>query len=310
MPLARRIQTPPQNLNQYATEILPGFEALYGPRAGAYYQRVASDSMAATLLSPDVTAYGSMDDGTAAALLFARHTENRTTIVFFHVLAPWRHLNVGQDLLHCALRDLTGRHDELRTDFVPFFPLEEDETFSFQGFAKISRQLMRGTAGGAILPPVDGTTIRPALPAEFPALAQVLERTYADHRERFLFPEVQSVKAARAYLTSASRGDFGMHPTNYTLGIWQDTECLGLALGSEVLPALGFVLHLAVLPEARGRGLGTALLAAITENFGREGMDYIGLGVTCDNPAVNLYKRAGFEALLQLPVFYRASSLA
>jgi ribosomal protein S18 acetylase RimI-like enzyme len=157
---------------------------------------------------------------------------------------------------------------------------------------------------------MDGTAIRPALPAEFPALAEVLEQTYTDHRELFLFPEVQSTTAALDYITCAARGDFGTHPACYTLGIWQDTQCLGLALGSQVLPALGFVLHLAVLPEARGRGLGTALLASLTENFGLEGMDYIGLGVTCDNPAVNLYKRAGFEVMAQLPVFYRASPFA
>lgn len=53
-------------------------------------------------------------------------------------------------------------------------------------------------------------------------------------------------------------------------------------------------LGIAVRPEYRGRGLGTALLGRLLEAAG-SAYESVSLSVSADNPAVRLYERAGFR---------------
>lgn len=56
-----------------------------------------------------------------------------------------------------------------------------------------------------------------------------------------------------------------------------------------------FVAYMAVEPSARGRGIGTQLLAAAEEAARERGLPYMGLMVTEENEAARrLYERAGF----------------
>jgi ribosomal protein S18 acetylase RimI-like enzyme len=65
-------------------------------------------------------------------------------------------------------------------------------------------------------------------------------------------------------------------------------------------PGFGFVaddvpeLSIAVRPEHRGRGLGTALLQALANALSRAGFTRVSLSVEFDNPALRLYERVGF----------------
>jgi ribosomal-protein-alanine N-acetyltransferase len=56
-------------------------------------------------------------------------------------------------------------------------------------------------------------------------------------------------------------------------------------------------LSLAVHPEHRGRGIGTALLEALSERAQAEGVSALSLSVEKDNPAIRLYERLCFERL-------------
>ena len=66
-------------------------------------------------------------------------------------------------------------------------------------------------------------------------------------------------------------------------------------------PGYGFVdeatpeLTLAVLADHRGRGIGTALLAALERAARRRGLAGLSLSVERDNPALALYERHGFQ---------------
>jgi ribosomal protein S18 acetylase RimI-like enzyme len=67
-------------------------------------------------------------------------------------------------------------------------------------------------------------------------------------------------------------------------------------------PGYGFVsdqipeLALAVRRDARRRGIGTALLAALLEEARERGFSALSLSVEPDNPARRIYERAGFLA--------------
>jgi GNAT superfamily N-acetyltransferase len=53
-------------------------------------------------------------------------------------------------------------------------------------------------------------------------------------------------------------------------------------------------LVVAVLPDARGRGVGRCLLDALTARAAEHGYDQLALNVHIRNPAARLYSRAGF----------------
>jgi ribosomal protein S18 acetylase RimI-like enzyme len=55
------------------------------------------------------------------------------------------------------------------------------------------------------------------------------------------------------------------------------------------------IVDIAVLPEFRGRGIGTALLGEILADGAREGL-VVSIHVEHMNPAMSLYRRLGFEA--------------
>ena len=65
-------------------------------------------------------------------------------------------------------------------------------------------------------------------------------------------------------------------------------------------PAFGFIdeatpeIGIALAPEARGHGIGTALLAALFDLAHGQGFSQISLSVAIANPARRLYERFGF----------------
>ncbi|MFR6670985.1 MAG: N-acetyltransferase family protein [Enterococcus avium] len=94
--------------------------------------------------------------------------------------------------------------------------------------------------------------------------------------------------------------DFGKYQTDF---------CLCAQLGDKIVGAVwvrniaGFAaiddqtpeLAISLLPEYRGRGLGTALMKAMIGKMNREGYAKISLAVQKDNYALNMYLQIGFE---------------
>lgn len=65
-----------------------------------------------------------------------------------------------------------------------------------------------------------------------------------------------------------------------------------LAVTPDGVPVAELVV--AVTPDRRGRGVGRALLDALTVRAAEYGHDRLALNVHIRNPAVRLYSRAGF----------------
>jgi ribosomal protein S18 acetylase RimI-like enzyme len=65
-------------------------------------------------------------------------------------------------------------------------------------------------------------------------------------------------------------------------------------------PGFGFIddetpeLSIAVVPERRGEGIGSALLGALVERAREDGHGALSLSVSPNNPAASLYVRLGF----------------
>ncbi len=65
------------------------------------------------------------------------------------------------------------------------------------------------------------------------------------------------------------------------------------------------LLLLAVDPELRGQGIGSALLADWLELAGSKGARRYFLEMRTDNPAITLYNRFGFNTVSVRPAYYR-----
>jgi ribosomal-protein-alanine N-acetyltransferase len=87
------------------------------------------------------------------------------------------------------------------------------------------------------------------------------------------------------------------------IAVDDDGRRLGAAwfrLFSEEEPGFGFVdaetpeISIAVAPDSRGRGIGTALLEALADRACHEGFHALSLSVRPGNPAARLYERFGF----------------
>lgn len=65
------------------------------------------------------------------------------------------------------------------------------------------------------------------------------------------------------------------------------------------------LLLLAVMPSSRGRGIGTALLDRFAKMAEMRGSSRLFLEMRDDNPAISIYRRAGFEEVGRRTNYYR-----
>lgn len=75
-----------------------------------------------------------------------------------------------------------------------------------------------------------------------------------------------------------------------------EPEACGTIQGIRVAHRFGAIQNIGITPEHRGRGIGTALIAAAFNGFRQAGLARVYLEVTAQNDgAVRLYKRLGFR---------------
>jgi [ribosomal protein S18]-alanine N-acetyltransferase len=67
------------------------------------------------------------------------------------------------------------------------------------------------------------------------------------------------------------------------------------------------LLLVAVRPELRGRGIGSRLLEIFKNDAKSRGAERVFLEMRHNNPAISLYRAAGFEPLGRRPDYYRLS---
>lgn len=124
--------------------------------------------------------------------------------------------------------------------------------------------------------------------------ADVLRRAFRDEPDALLFPSLASETGCRM-LVRAIR-DVPGFCAEATWLIEGPSGAAGAILGFIELGD-GSIQNLAVVPEARERGLGTALLVKALAGFASAGVLTVELEVTVANcSAMALYRRLGFHA--------------
>jgi ribosomal protein S18 acetylase RimI-like enzyme len=144
-------------------------------------------------------------------------------------------------------------------------------------------------------------TLRPARPDE----AELLYRIYASTREAELaaVPWAPSAKEAflRMQFSAQERHFRAVYPkANYDLIVSGD-EVLGL-LYVDRAAQVWLAIHLALLPQHRGKGLGTRLLTELLAQASAAARP-VRLHVERFNPAQRLYDRLGFRLIADEGVY-------
>ena len=301
----RRIDSPPENVDQFVSEIVPAYERLYGTEPAEVYRATGAHHISTAIAHPAIEAFGGFQGKQAEALLLLKRGQDRDTVSFLHTLEGRNREDRANAILDYSLAQIaTGPARAILSEYIPFMPDCLDRTYFRHDFRRVDRQLM-GRHGAPPAPAQGRFNLQIGHVEDWRPLAHVLYEAYASHPERMLFDEVQSAQAAEGFLAQTAAGMYGPCPEDFVVSAWDEGRCIGVALGCEVVAGTGFVLHMAVLPSQRGGGLGTLLFDRLSANFAAYGLKRSLLAVTCTNPATRLYARAGFDAVHTFPVYYR-----
>lgn len=143
-------------------------------------------------------------------------------------------------------------------------------------------------------------TIRPATTSDEPFLWEMLyQALYVEGQEPYPRDVLKQPKIARYMKDCGRAGDLGfiaIDSGNQPVGaVWcrlMNGEEKGFAYLDDHTPELG----IAVMPEQRGKGIGTALLKRLLE-AAKNLYPAVSLSVSPKNRAMQLYERLGFETV-------------
>lgn len=127
--------------------------------------------------------------------------------------------------------------------------------------------------------------------------AEVKHRAFAGGPDAEVFPNLGSLTGCRLLMRAIRDAD-GFCPQATWLAVGPDGPA-GTVQGLVSHTGTGGVQNLGVAPDARGRGLGEALLLLALHGFRRAGVRRAFLEVTANNhAAVRLYRRLGFRSYI------------
>lgn len=146
-----------------------------------------------------------------------------------------------------------------------------------------------------------GYALRPESEADIPFLM----RLYASTREEELRPVPWSAEQKQAFLESQFAAQRHHYYTYIPTCAFDLIERDGVPVGRLYVEARRTQMHIvdiALMPEARGQGLGTAILQAL-QAAGRAQGKGVGIMVEKFNPALRLYRRLGFAQVADHEVY-------
>jgi ribosomal protein S18 acetylase RimI-like enzyme len=172
----------------------------------------------------------------------------------------------------------------------------------FRAFPRLFMELPLANAKEACeapLPPMPDIEIRNWMESDFQAAAQLITNAYLGHIDSEINDQYRTVGGSLRFLNNIVRfpGCGVFDPSSSLVAVSRITGGMaGLLLCSRVRDDVGHVTQVCLLPEHRGRSLGRALMMQCCRNLRKQRFSELTLTVTQANtPAVDLYKRMGFE---------------
>lgn len=137
----------------------------------------------------------------------------------------------------------------------------------------------------------EGESLRPSL-GDLDAIGRLL----CDAYRGTLDDEGKGLRGARAEAKKLLSGGYGRYAHRLSRAAIRGGRWLGACLLLETkAPREHLIGHIVVHPDARGQGLGRALLQGAMNDLARAGVEHVALWVTLGNdPALGLYRALGF----------------
>jgi ribosomal protein S18 acetylase RimI-like enzyme len=151
------------------------------------------------------------------------------------------------------------------------------------------------------MPPA-GITLRPQLDSDLEFVAQL----YAETREEELRPVGWPDEVKRAFLRSQFDAQWAHYSQHYHDAAFQIVERDGSRIGRLYVwrGQDDFrIVDIALCREARGAGIGGALVREVMQEAARSGKS-ASIHVERDNRALGLYQRLGFERIDEHGLYY------
>lgn len=178
---------------------------------------------------------------------------------------------------------------------------EVDRRFESCGFAGRARHYMRRDlraplAEAEVKPPAGGC-LRPLRPNELQAAAEIVYRSHVGTVDAALNLTYSTPASCRAFVeTLVLRSGCGRFDADSSRVVEGPRGLLGVLIASRLSGTNGHVCQVSVAPEAQGRGVGLALMAAALHAFREQGLASATLSVTVANlRARRLYELLGFR---------------
>lgn len=241
---------------------------------------------------------------TVASGLIVPHP-GRTALLMTSAPRDRAHAEQVGGLVHAMLAEC-GRHPEIQLVQALASPGEALRAAAFVsgGMRHLATleymERPRGAIEGTSCTQPAGHRFEPWAPTERSMLRDLLQRTYVDTLD---CPGLSEMRDPGDILEGhRAAGDHD--PSLWTIAWRGDRPCGALLLAPSPATACVEVVYLGLAPEARGHGLGTALLAHGLALVANRPEPTVSLAVDSRNaPAIALYSRAGFRAIRRREAF-------
>jgi ribosomal protein S18 acetylase RimI-like enzyme len=149
---------------------------------------------------------------------------------------------------------------------------------------------------------MDGIRLRPATDADYAFMRALYGAARADEMQHFPF----GLEQKEAFLDQQFAAQTAHYAQHYPTARFDIVERDGVPIGRlyvDVWPEEIRIVDIALMPEARNGGLGTALMTQVLEE-GRAAGKPVSIHVEAFNPALHLYRRLGFREAGTNGVYY------
>jgi ribosomal protein S18 acetylase RimI-like enzyme len=145
-------------------------------------------------------------------------------------------------------------------------------------------------------------TLRPATEADYDFMRLLYHSTRTEEMTRFPFTEEEKVKFLDSQFAAQSQHYAEHYPTCDRHIIMRDYSEVGRLYVDRWRDQIRIV-DIALVPEARGAGIGGALVREVLDEGERTGKA-VTIHVEAFNPAMRLYQRLGFQSIGTNGVYY------